>query len=168
MCIRDSIDFMKKHKYDGISIDWEEQVPGHEDQLTQLMIDLHAELKDMKPRPLLMIDVVSGLVPPTLTKKIEPLVDSINLMTYFAKGDMEEEYNAHIEAGISQRKLVVGAGIDDDYYDNYQHPERLRQKMRFSKNKRLRGVEFWSFQATPIRKKQWQSEFLKIIREYRN
>jgi hypothetical protein len=166
--VRNIIDFMKKHKYDGISIDWEEDVPGHEEQLSQLMVELHAELKDLEPRPLLMIDVISGLIPPSLSKKVEPLVDSINLMTYFEKGDMEEEYNAHIKAGISAQKLVMGAGIDDDYYDNHKHPERLRRKMRFSKDKGLRGVEFWSFQATPIRKKQWESEFLRIIRQYRD
>lgn len=165
--VRNIIDFMKEHQYDGISIDWEEKVPGHEDQLAQLMVDLHSELKDMEPRPLLMIDVVSGLIPPSLSKRVEPLVDSINLMSYFDEGDMEQEYKAHVEAGISPKKLVMGAGIDDDYYDNHQHPERLRQKMRFSKDKGLRGVEFWSFQATPVREKQWQSEFLKIIRKHK-
>ncbi len=60
--VSDIVDRISKHGYDGISVDWEEYVHGHEAQLIALVRELRIALDSVDDGLFWLIDVIVGLV----------------------------------------------------------------------------------------------------------
>ncbi|HID82126.1 MAG TPA: hypothetical protein EYH06_08505 [Chromatiales bacterium] len=138
--ITDIVDRVKRHGYDGISVDWEERVPGHEDQLIALVRELRTALDKINSDLLLLIDVVSGLVPPPVVAQLVDDVDTINIMSYWDDG--EDQVEDYIAAGVPASKIVLGVGLSPGLVD--QTPEDIENKIAIVIKHDLRGLEIWT------------------------
>lgn len=138
--IQDIINRVTNHGYDGISVDWEENVAGHEDQLIALVQELRNALDGINTNLLLLIDVVEGLVPPSVVAQIVDDVDSVNIMSYWDEG--VDQVDAYLASGIPASKIVLGVGLSHDYFD--LTPEHVENKISIVKNLKLRGLESWA------------------------
>jgi hypothetical protein len=137
--VQDIVATMQRYGYDGVSIDWEENVV--EDQFTALVGDVRAELDKVGPRPFLSVDVLSGLVEPRVVATVADSVDTVNLMSYWSNG--HDELDAYLAAGIPAGKLVLGIGLSADYHDT--SVESVQDKVDLVVERGLAGVEVWSF-----------------------
>lgn len=132
---------MQKHNYDGISLDWEEEVI--DERLIELTQRLANRFAQITPRPLLTIDVLSNFVSGDLAAEVAPYVDSVNIMSYFVPNRIENEFAFYQSAGVPANKVVMGIGLFPDADDN---PTRVVQKMRYARRLGFKGTELWSVQ----------------------
>lgn len=124
--------------YDGVDVDWEEDVPANE----AAYVALHADLRTALPPSLLLTtDVVSGLVPGRIAARVLPYVDSVNVMSYWSDG--RDQYAHYRSAGIPAAKLVIGLGIaaDPTYVDHT--PAAVASKVELVEAEGCRGTEYW-------------------------
>lgn len=132
---------MKQYGYDGIDIDWEEDV--NETQLVTLISKLRTEVNKISPRPLLTIDVDSYLTPPSMIAKLQQDVDYIHVMSYWdGEPDMVEAY---ANVGIPYNKMTFGMGFNDSGYDTTT--ARVQTKVDYAKSKGMAGVMVWSIEG---------------------
>jgi glycosyl hydrolase family 18 (putative chitinase) len=124
---------MSEHGYDGVVIDWEEDVA--DEPFTALLADLRTAIGDAY----LGVDVLSGLVAPALAASVHEHVDTVNLMSYWSDGD--DELSAYRDAGVPAAKLVLGVGLSADYHDTTV--ERVRAKVDTVRRAGLAGAESW-------------------------
>ncbi|MGH2962124.1 MAG: glycoside hydrolase family 18 protein, partial [Solirubrobacterales bacterium] len=150
---------LDRYGYDGVSVDWEEQVVPR--RLVALVRDIHAALADRDPRALILLDAISGLVPPSAAARVAPLVDSVNLFTYYHdRGSrIKRQFELYTSAGVPAEKIVAGIGIFPRAHD--RSAKRVRRKLAFVVDHGLRGVELWSFQWA-----RWGDPRIGLIREY--
>jgi hypothetical protein len=130
---------MKNSGYDGVDIDWEEQVT--EGPCVTFITQLGTELNKTSPRPYYEFYVDSGQIPPSIAAKLYNQVDSINMMSYWFNG--LDEFNAYTKAGIPANKLVLGIGISPDYHD--LTAALVQKKVNEVKKYGMRGTKMWSF-----------------------
>ncbi len=138
--VREVIQRMQLHGYDGVSVDWEESVV--DSQLISLVKALSAEFSAMSPRPLLTVDVLSNFVSADTAAEMAPYVDAVNIMSYFKPNRIEDEFAFYQSAGLNPGKVVMGIGLFDDADDN--SAERVAQKMRYARRMGFKGAELWS------------------------
>ncbi len=138
--IADIVDRINRHGYDGISVDWEENIPGHEDQLIALVRELRIAMDEINPGLLLMIDVVTGLVSPQIVAQIENEVDTVNIMSYWDDG--ENQVEDYIAAGIPASKIILGIGLSPGLTD--QTAGDIDNKISIVSKHNLRGLEIWT------------------------
>jgi Glycosyl hydrolases family 18 len=132
---------MKQYGYDGIDIDWEEDV--NEAQLVTLMQKLRTEVDKINPRPLLTIDVDGDLTPPSMIAKLDEYADYIHVMSYWDGSTAMVDKFAN--AGIPYNKMTFGMGFNDGGYDTTA--ARVQTKVDYAKSKGMAGVMVWSIEG---------------------
>ncbi len=137
--IRNIIDTMQTYGYDGVDIDWEEQVPQHQSDYVALVHELRGMLNVFSPVSYLSIDVDTGQIPPPIVTQLYASVDSVNLMSFWSDG--LDQVSAYTSAGVPANKLVLGIGLSADYVD--QTVESVQTKVNLAKTKGLLGTLCW-------------------------
>jgi hypothetical protein len=132
--------YVTKYGFDGVDIDWEEDVPQHEASYVSLLKNLRATFQREFPRPLfLSADVDTGQVPPAIAAQIAPYVNSLNMETFQDNG--VSSAIAYTKAGIPAGKLLMGIGVARGYYDTSQ--SRVAAKVRYVQAHGLGGTLLW-------------------------
>lgn len=103
--IESAVAFIQRHNYDGLEIDWEENVDValHTDLMERLRARLNA--LQTPSRPLLLVTAVLAgkKYPPDLAQRLHRSVDWINVMTYDLGGALYGTAAVH-NAGLDQFK----------------------------------------------------------------
>jgi hypothetical protein len=129
-----------KYGFDGVDIDWEEDVPQHEASYVSLIKNLRATFHREFPKPVfLSADVDTGQVPPAIAAQIAPYVNSLNMETF--QNDGVSSAIAYTKAGIPASKLLMGIGVAGGYYDTSQ--SRVAAKVQYVEAHGLGGTLLW-------------------------
>jgi hypothetical protein len=132
--------YVARYGFDGVDIDWEEDVPQHEASYVSLMKNLRATFQREFPRPLfLSADVDTGQVPPGIAVQIAPYVNSLNMETFQNNG--VSSAIAYTNAGIPAAKLLMGIGVAGGYYDTSE--SRVAAKVQYVEAHGLGGTLLW-------------------------
>lgn len=130
-----------RYRFDGVDVDWEEEVPAHRAEYVALVRDLRAAMTRAFPgrHMYLSADVNPGQVPPAIAVQIAPYVDSLNVESFQDNG--VSSVAAYTRAGIPAGKLLLGIGIAKGYYDTTR--ARVAAKVRFVEQHGLKGTLLW-------------------------
>jgi len=132
--------YLAKYGFDGVDIDWEEDVPQNEASYVSLIRNLRATFNREFPHPVfLSADVDVGQIPPGIVAQIAPYVNTINMETFQDNG--ESSAVAYTSAGIPASKLLMGIGVAPGYYDTNQ--SRVAAKVRYVQEHGLAGTLLW-------------------------
>ena len=132
--------YLAKYGFDGVDVDWEEDVPQNEASYVSLIRNLRATFNREFPRPVfLSADVDVGQTPPNIAAQIAPYVNTINMETFQDNGVSSAV--AYTRAGISASKLLMGIGVAPGYYDTSQ--ARVATKVRYVEGHGLAGTLLW-------------------------
>jgi hypothetical protein len=132
--------YIAKYGFDGVDIDWEEDVPQNAASYVSLIKNLRATFQREFPKPVfLSADVDTGQVPPGIAAQIAPYVDSLNMETFQDNG--VSSAIAYTNAGIPASKLLMGIGVAGGYYDT--GASRVAAKVRYVEAHGLGGTLFW-------------------------
>jgi len=132
--------YIAKYGFDGVDIDWEEEVPQNEASYVSLIKNLRATFDREFPKPVwLSADVDVGQIPPYIAAQIAPYVNSINMETFQNNG--VSSAIAYIKAGVPASKLLMGIGVASGYYDTSE--SRVAAKVRYVEDHGLAGTLFW-------------------------
>ena len=132
--------YIAKYGFDGVDIDWEEDVPQNEASYVSLIKNLRATFQREFPNPVfLSADVDTGQVPPGIAAQIAPYVNSLNMETF--QDDGVSSAIAYTNAGIPASKLLMGIGVAGGYYDTGE--SRVAAKVRYVKAHGLGGTLLW-------------------------
>jgi hypothetical protein len=132
--------YIAKYGFDGVDIDWEEDVPQNEASYVSLIKNLRATFEREFPNPVfLSADVDTGQVPPYIAAQIAPYVNSLNMETFQNNGISSAV--AYMNAGIPASKLLMGIGVAQYYYDTNE--ARVAAKVRYVEEHGLGGTLFW-------------------------
>jgi chitinase len=135
------VSYVSKYDFDGVDIDWEEDVPQNQEDYIALIRGLHSALSAAFPgRPMyLSTDVNVGQIPPRIAAAVSPYVDSINMETFHDDG--VSSVTAYTRAGIPASKLLLGVGVTSGYYDSTE--ARVAAKVKYVEDHGLKGILFW-------------------------
>lgn len=154
------VDMAAEHDYDGVDIDWEEDIDA--ELFTALIGDLRTEIDSRDTDLTLSFDAIAGLLDPSLAADVADQVDWIGLMSYWSDG--LDELTAYTDAGVAASKLVIGVGFaKDEYYDTT--PERVQAKIDLALDNDAKGVLVWSFQHLDG---DWDDPRLQPLRDFLN
>ena len=132
--------YLAKYGFDGVDVDWEEDVPQNEASYVSLIRNLRATFNREFPRPVfLSADVDVGQTPPNIAAQIAPYVNTINMETFQNNGVSSAV--AYTRAGISASKLLMGIGVAPGYYDTSE--ARVATKVRYVEGHGLAGTLLW-------------------------
>jgi Glycosyl hydrolases family 18 len=133
--------YVRKYHFDGVDIDWEEEVPAHQADYVALVSGVRSALGQAFPgqRRYLSADVDTGQIPPPIAARIAPYVDSLNVETF--QDDGTASISAYLQAGIPASKLLVGIGVAPGYYDTTV--ARVAAKVRYVQQHGLGGTLLW-------------------------
>jgi len=132
--------YLAKYGFDGVDVDWEEDVPQNEASYVSLIRNLRATFNREFPRPVfLSADVDVGQTPPNIAAQIAPYVNTINMETFQNNG--VNSAVAYTRAGISASKLLMGIGVAPGYYDTSE--ARVATKVRYVEGHGLAGTLLW-------------------------
>jgi len=132
--------YVAKYDFDGVDIDWEEDVPQNEASYVSLIKNLRAMFRREFPNPVfLSADVNTGQVPPGIAAQIAPYVNSLNMQTFQNNG--VSSAIAYTSAGIPASKLLMGIGVASGYYDTSE--SRVAAKVRYVEGHGLGGTLLW-------------------------
>jgi len=132
--------YLAKYGFDGVDVDWEEDVPQNEASYVSLIRNLRATFNREFPRPVfLSADVDVGQTPPNIAAQIAPYVNTINMETFQDNGVSSAV--AYTRAGISASKLLMGIGVAPGYYDTSE--ARVATKVRYVEGHGLAGTLLW-------------------------
>jgi hypothetical protein len=132
--------YLAKYGFDGVDVDWEEDVPQNEASYVSLIRNLRATFNREFPRPVfLSADVDVGQTPPNIARQIAPYVNTINMETFQNNG--VNSAVAYTRAGISASKLLMGIGVAPGYYDTSE--ARVATKVRYVEGHGLAGTLLW-------------------------
>ncbi|SFA72239.1 Peptidoglycan-binding (PGRP) domain of peptidoglycan hydrolases-containing protein [Amycolatopsis marina] len=140
------VETVTTHGYDGVDIDWEEDLV--EDRYIALIKGLSQALDRADPTLELTTDVITAFVSPAVAAEIADDVDWINVMSYWSW--WRDELSAYTDAGIGANKLAVGIGLytgtgdEEPYHDVTK--ERVAEKTAYATAGGHRGVLAWSLQ----------------------
>jgi hypothetical protein len=139
--INNIVSWVGKYNFDGVDVDWEEQVPQNQANYVALVGGLRSALDRAFPgrHMYLSTDVNQGQVPPAIAAKIAGYLDSLNLETFQDNG--VADVNAYRSAGIPASRLLLGIGVAPGYYDTSQ--ASVESKVRYVENQGLRGTLLW-------------------------
>ena len=133
-------DDIAKYGFDGVDIDWEEDVPQNEASYVSLIKNLRATFDREFPHPLfLSTDVDTGQIAPSIAAQVAPYVNSVNMETFQNNG--VSSANAYIKAGIPASKLLLGIGVASGYYDTGE--TRVAAKVQYVEQHGLGGTLLW-------------------------
>ncbi|WP_232376492.1 peptidoglycan-binding protein [Amycolatopsis aidingensis] len=139
------VDVTTSHGYDGVEIDWEENMV--DSQYIALMRELDDALAEADPELELTTDVITAYVSPETAKTVSAESDWVNVMSYF--DGWQQEMSAY-RAVIPAEKLAVGIGLyqggdeGDPYHD--VTPQRVAAKTAYATDGGYRGVLSWALQ----------------------
>jgi hypothetical protein len=132
--------YIAKYGFDGVDIDWEEDVPQNAASYVSLIKNLRATFVREFPKPLfLSADIDTGQIPPSIAAQIAPYVNSLNMETFQNNGVSSAV--AYMKAGIPASKLLMGIGVASGYYDINE--ARVAAKVRYVEQHGLAGTLFW-------------------------
>ncbi len=132
--------YVAKYGFDGVDIDWEEDVPQNEASYVSLIKNQRATFQREFPKPeFLSADVDTGQVPPGIAARIAPYVNSLNMETFQDNGISSAI--AYTNAGIPASKLLMGIGVAGGYYDTGE--SRVEAKVRYVEAHGLGGTLLW-------------------------
>lgn len=139
--IRAIVSYVAKYHFDGVDIDWEEEVPAHQADYTALVSGVRSALDQaFAGRHLyLSADVNPGQVPPPIAARIAPYVDSLNDESFQDNG--VSSITAYLRAGIPAGKLLIGIGVAPGYYDTTV--ARVAAKVNYAQQHGLAGTLLW-------------------------
>jgi len=139
--IRDIVSYVSTYDFDGVDIDWEENVPQNETDYVTLVKDLRTALDQAFParHMYLSADVDVGQNPPGIAAQIAPYVDSLNVETFQNNG--VSSIAAYTGAGIPADKLLLGIGVAKGYYDTSE--ARVSTKVKYVEDHGLKGTLLW-------------------------
>jgi len=139
--IKTIVSYVSKYNFDGVDIDWEEDVPQNQKDYVALIKGLRNALNAAFParHMYLSADVDTGQIPPAIAARISPYVDSLNMETFENNG--ESSVAAYTRAGIPASKLLLGIGIANGYYDTTE--ARVAAKVKYVEEHGLKGTLFW-------------------------
>jgi hypothetical protein len=133
-------DYVAKYHFDGVDIDWEEDVPQNAANYVSLIKNLRGALDRGFPRHMfLSADVNTGQIPPYIAAQIAPYVDTLNLETFQNNGI--GSVAAYARAGIPASKMLLGIGVANGYYDINQ--ARVAAKVNYVETHGLAGTLLW-------------------------
>jgi GH18 family chitinase len=135
------VSYVSKYDFDGVDIDWEEDVPQNQEDYIALIRGLHSALGAAFPgrQMYLSADVNVGQIPPRIAAQVSPYVDSINMETFHDDG--VSSVAAYTRAGIPASKLLLGVGVTSGYYDSTE--ARVAAKVKYVEDHGLKGILFW-------------------------
>ena len=132
--------YLAKYGFDGVDIDWEEDVPQNEASYVSLIRNLRATFNREFPHPVfLSADVDVGQISPDIAAQIAPYVNTINMETFQDNGVSSAV--AYTRAGIPASKLLMGIGVAPSYYDTSE--ARVAAKVRYVEEHGLAGTVLW-------------------------
>jgi hypothetical protein len=132
--------YVAKYHFDGVDIDWEEDVPQNAANYVSLIKNLRGALNRGFPRHMfLSADVNTGQIPPYIAAHIAPYVDTLNLETFQNNGI--SSVAAYARAGIGASKMLLGIGVANGYYDINQ--ARVAAKVNYAETHGLAGTLLW-------------------------
>ena len=132
--------YVAKYHFDGVDIDWEEDVPQNAANYVSLIKNLRGALNRGFPRHMfLSADVNTGQIPPYIAAQIAPYVDTLNLETFQNNG--VSSVAAYASAGIPASKMLLGIGVANGYYDINQ--ARVAAKVNYVETHGLAGTLLW-------------------------
>ncbi len=132
--------YLAKYGFDGVDIDWEEDVPQNEESYVSLIRNLRATFNREFPHPVfLSADVDVGQISPDIAAQIAPYVNTINMETFQDNGVSSAV--AYTRAGIPASKLLLGIGVAPSYYDTSE--ARVAAKVRYVEEHGLAGTVLW-------------------------
>jgi hypothetical protein len=139
--VNNIVGYVSKYKFDGVDIDWEEQVPQNEADYVALITELRTALDRAFParRMYLSADVDLGQVPPAIAAKIAPYLDSVNMETFQDNG--MSSVTAYTAAGIPASRLLLGIGVAPGYFDTTQ--ASVAAKVSYVEDHGLKGTLLW-------------------------
>ena len=139
--IKSIISYVSKYGFEGVDIDWEEDVPQNQADYVSLIKGLRSALNTAFPtkHEYLSADVDTGQIPPDIAAQIAPYVDSINMETF--TNDGLSSVAAYTRAGIPASKLLLGIGVSSGYYDVTE--ARVAAKVKYVEDHGLKGILFW-------------------------
>ena len=139
--IRNIVSYVSKYDFDGVNVDWEEEVPQNRADYVALIKGLRSALNAAFPgrHPYLSADVDVGQIPPGIAAQIAPYVSSINMETFQDSG--VSSTLAYTRAGIPASKLLLGIGVSSGYYDSTT--ARVAAKVRYVEQHGLKGTILW-------------------------
>jgi Glycosyl hydrolases family 18 len=132
--------YVAKYHFDGVDIDWEENVPQNAASYVSLIKNLRATFNREFPHPLfLSADVDTGQIPPSIAAQIAPYVNTLNMETFQNNG--VSSVIAYTNAGIPASKLLMGIGVANGYYDTSE--ATVAAKVRYVEQHGLGGTLLW-------------------------
>jgi GH18 family chitinase len=139
--VNNIVAYVSRYNFDGVDVDWEEEVPQNEADYVALISELRAALDRAFParHMYLSADVDLGQVPPAIAVKIAPYLDSVNLETFQDNG--VSSVTAYTAAGIPSSQLLLGIGVAPGYYDTTE--ASVAAKARYAEDHGLRGTLLW-------------------------
>ena len=139
--IRAIVSYVAKYHFDGVDIDWEEEVPAHQADYIALVSGVRSALDRAFPgrHMYLSADVNPGQVPPPIAARIAPFVDSLNDESFQDSG--VGSITAYERAGIPASKLLIGIGVAPGYYDTTV--ARVAAKVKYAEQHGLGGTLLW-------------------------
>lgn len=135
------VSYVSKYSFDGVDVDWEEEVPQHQADYVALIKDLRAALDQAFPgrHMFLSADVNPGQIPPPIAARIAGYVDTLNVQSF--QDDGVSSVMAYTRAGIPADKLLLGIGVAKGYYDTTQ--ARVAGKVKYVEDHGLKGTLLW-------------------------
>jgi hypothetical protein len=139
--IRAIVSYVAKYHFDGVDIDWEEEVPANQADYVALISGLRSALDQAFPgwHMYLSADVNTGQIPPPIAARIAPYVDSVNDKSFTDSG--AGSISAYLRAGIPASKLLIGIGVAPGYYDTTV--ARVEAKVKYAEQHGLLGTLLW-------------------------
>lgn len=139
--IRAIVSYVAKYHFDGVDIDWEEEVPANQADYIALVSGVRGALDRAFPgrHMYLSADVNTGQIPPPIAARIAPYVNTLNDESFQDNGIAS--ITAYERAGIPASKLLIGIGVAPGYYDTTV--ARVAAKVMYAEQHGLAGTLLW-------------------------
>jgi GH18 family chitinase len=138
------VNAMKAQNFDGIDIDWEDNV--NSGQYAALIQQLSAALEKITPKPLLTIATGMGLA--QYTAPVAAYADQLNLMSYYdyltgGGAPVPSQLAAFTSRGVAKSKLGLGYGYDTDGEVDVNNPNDIGLKILYTIDNGYGGIMVW-------------------------